>query len=502
METTAGSLNGNGNGIGIAPHLLFIPMIMQAHFVSAIRLAEKLSARGVKITIVTINKHAESLNRIYTPEGLRKLGINVEAVDDLKVDPKCLEPWSPIHMSKGMEQVCRPLKQRLIAKKKAGLPYPTCMLADRFFTWAKDFSDQLDIPRYAYASYAAVTTRLMQIYYEFEDELRELPDGPDWTQNWYNTFHDKPGLEFLSSESDLPAATLANGWFDFAIEIGRNICTGEGIVINSFSELESAAIEAILNGSHGSMRQKVTRVFPIGPISDLSNFRNDSFVGNVEDAHAECQEWLEKQPTKSVLYVCLGSQVCLDREQIGHLARALEASQQRFLWVLSRGRGNFSTLDDVLPEGFLTRTRRWGKIVTGWVGQLEVLAHPSIFGFVSHCGWQSLLESMTCGVPILGWPQFAEQHFNCRYLQEVLKAGIGITDTNISTVEQRDFENAFRTFMSEKRGRAVAFNAATFGLKAAASVSTGGSSDKAIDELIESFKHPRRETNGAKTMPT
>ncbi|OAE24316.1 hypothetical protein AXG93_1052s1390 [Marchantia polymorpha subsp. ruderalis] len=584
MKTIVGSPDREENGTGNSHHLLFIPMIMQAHFASAIRLAEKLSARGLKITIVTISKHAESLNKIYTPEGLLKLGLTVEVVEDPKIDPKLPGAWSPLNVAKCMEESCRPLQQRLLGKKKAGSPYPTCMLADRFFTWSKEYAEQLDIPRYAYVSYAAVTTRLMQVYHEFEDDLRQIPDGPDWQRDWYEIFHGKPGLEFLSSASDLPGVSRSSGWFDFLIEIGRNICTADGVVMNSFSELESKAVEAIRNGSPGSRRQKppdrtcrnsacfmllpvgsperqdgvlespqgerqpadtdihpglnllfygldlafafgvlgsdaagggrqcsaqhcafdwgrslsvaevqATRVFPIGPISDLRSFRNESYVSNTDDSHAECMEWLEKQPTKSVLYVCLGSQVVLEKEQIGHLARALDASQQTFLWVLSKGRGNFNIPDDVLPEGFLTRTCGRGLVVTGWVGQLQVLAHPSVVGFVSHCGWQSVIESMTCGVPIIGWPQGYDQHFNCRYVQQVLKAGIGIRDVDNTAlvVDQLEFENAFKLFSPEKLGKALAFNAASFDRKAAAAVSRGGSSDKAIDDLIESIKQPR-----------
>ncbi|BBN03579.1 protein MpUGT12 [Marchantia polymorpha subsp. ruderalis] len=493
METIVGSRDREENGTGNSHHLLFIPMIMQAHFAPAIRLAEKLSARGLKIIIVTISKHAESLNKIYTPEGLLKLGLSVEVVEDPKIDPKLPGAWSPLNVAKCMEESCRPLQQRLLGKKKAGSPYPTCMLADKFFTWSKEYAEQLDIPRYAYISYAAVTTRLMQVYHEFEDDLKQIPDGPGWQRGWYEIFHGKPGLEFLSSASDLPGVSRSSGWFDFVIEVGRTICTADGVVMNSFSELESKAVEAIRNGSSGSRRQKATRVFPIGPISDLRSFRNESYVSNTDDSHAECMEWLEKQPTKSVLYVCLGSQVVLEKEQIGHFARALDASQQTFLWVLSKRRGNFSILDDVLPEGFLTRTCGRGLVVTGWVGQLQVLAHPSVVGFVSHCGWQSVLESMTFGVPIIGWPHGAEQHFNCRYVQQVLKAGIGIRDVDNRAliVDQLEFENAFKLFSREKLGKALAFNAASFARKAAAAVSRGGSSNEAIDELIESIKQPR-----------
>lgn len=121
----------------------------------------------------------------------------------------------------------------------------------------QEYAEQLDIPRYACASYAAVTTRLMQVYHEFEDDLKQIPDGPDWRRDWYEIFQGKPGLEFLSSASDLPLASKSRGWFDFAIEIGRNICTADGVVMNSFNELESKAVEAIRNGSPGSRRQKL-----------------------------------------------------------------------------------------------------------------------------------------------------------------------------------------------------------------------------------------------------
>lgn len=121
----------------------------------------------------------------------------------------------------------------------------------------QEYAEQLDIPRYAYISYAAVTTRLMQVYHEFEDDLKQIPDGPGWQRGWYEIFHGKPGLEFLSSASDLPGVSRSSGWFDFVIEVGRTICTADGVVMNSFSELESKAVEAIRNGSSGSRRQKV-----------------------------------------------------------------------------------------------------------------------------------------------------------------------------------------------------------------------------------------------------
>ncbi|KAG6546100.1 hypothetical protein Mapa_012506 [Marchantia paleacea] len=118
------TMDTNGGRHG-TQHVLVIPMIQQAHFVSAIRLAKKLSARVVQITIVTVNKHVQALNKIYGPKVLQNLGINIESVDDFHCIP------SPMAQSKCMERVFEPLRQRLIATKKAGLLCPTCMVADR-----------------------------------------------------------------------------------------------------------------------------------------------------------------------------------------------------------------------------------------------------------------------------------------------------------------------------------------------------------------------------------
>ncbi|KAG6552027.1 hypothetical protein Mapa_006333 [Marchantia paleacea] len=476
-----------GNAFESPPHLLMVPMVQQAHVATAIRFAKKLSKRGVRITFVTLKKHADLMRKSYSPAVLQKLHITIEGLDDYQSIP------SPLELSAGMKPVFQPLAQKLIANKKAGLPGPTCILADRFLTWIK-VADELEIPRYAYASNAAITTRLMQVHHEIVDRLEAVPDGPDWYRLMFEEINKMPGLEFLRSYQDIPPVSKENGWFQFFLSIGEGICTADGIVFNSFTELEGTTIEHIRNAFPGRPDLKVAPVFPIGPVSTLEDFQNESFIGDImEDSHEECLEWLEIQPTKSVLYVCLGSQVRLFGEQISHLARALEASQQRFLWVLSKGNNNFQTAYDVLPPGFSERTSGRGKVVTGWVGQLEVLAHPSVLGFMSHCGWQSVLESLTCGVPILGWPHFAEQHLNCRYVQEILHAGLRVAEKDFEEmVEQHEFENSIKTFMTEKAGTAVAETAAEIKLKAAEAVASGGSSDLALDELVKYFKTLKR----------
>ncbi|BBN15833.1 protein MpUGT31 [Marchantia polymorpha subsp. ruderalis] len=487
METNG---HQNGSEMESRTHLLMVPMVQQAHISTAIRFAKKLSKRGVIITFVTLKKHAEQMRKSYSPAVLLKLNITIEALDDYQCMP------TPLHLAAGMKPVFQPLVQKLKANKKAGLPGPTCILADRFLTWMKEVADELDLPRYAYASNAAITTRLMQVHHEIKDKLIAVPDGPKWILSIFEEINKMPGLEFLRVYQDIPPVSKENGWFQFFLSIGEGFATADGIVFNSFSELEGTTIQHIHNAFPGRPDLKVAPIYPIGPLSTLEDFQNELFTGDaMEDSHEECLDWLALQPTKSVLYVCLGSQVRLFGEQISHLARALESSQQKFLWVLSKGRNNFQTADEVLPPGFSERTRGRGKVVTGWVGQLELLAHRSMRGFMSHCGWQSVMESLTYGVPILGWPHFAEQHLNCRYVQEILHAGLRVAENDgLEMVQQHEFESSIKIFMDEAEGHAAAKGAAEIKLKAAAAVASGGSSDLALDELARSFRTVTRRT--------
>nr|QMU23734.1 UDP-glycosyltransferase 3 [Plagiochasma appendiculatum] len=478
--------NDYANGIekGTCTHLLIVPMVLQAAAASAFRLAKKLSGRGVTVTLVMIKQNADELHRMYSREALQTLRISIEALDGYQ--PPSL-PFPQLH-SASLKDAFRMFKEKLIANKKAGLPVPTCILADRWIPWIEDIANVLDIPRYIFVSNAVTLSRVIQLYHEKEDELKSLPNGPDWFQKSYELLRQQPGLEFLKKATDVPYATIDNGWFDYFRDIGRSFPGAHGIVFNSFYALEHQSVEAFRSAYPGSNKLKVPPVYLIGPLATAGEFNNVSFVAGLEDTHKECVEWLQAQPTKSVLFICLGGATRLFGEQITQLARALEASECRFLWALTKGRGNFESVDEVLPPGYLERVRGRGKIVTGWVGQVEILSNPAVGVFLSHCGWQSVLESLTCGVPLLGWPQTGDQPLNCRWMQEALKVGMRVTEKEPGElVEQHEFEEAIKTLMSEKERTVLAANAAKMMSMAAEAVAAGGPSDIALDQLVESF---------------
>ncbi|XP_043705318.1 anthocyanidin 3-O-glucosyltransferase 5-like [Telopea speciosissima] len=166
-------------------------------------------------------------------------------------------------------------------------------------------------------------------------------------------------------------------------------------------------------------------VYPVGPIVR-------SLGPPCDQLRVECVAWLDEQPVESVIYISLGSGGTLSEEQLTELALGLELSGKRFLWVVRPPVGKvgafFTALgggpdgnDEVsryLPDGFLTRTREVGLVVHKWALQVEVLSHPSIGGFLSHCGWNSTLESILNGVPMIAWPLYAEQMMNAAMLEE------------------------------------------------------------------------------------
>ncbi|KAL0545896.1 hypothetical protein IC582_015793 [Cucumis melo] len=189
----------------------------------------------------------------------------------------------------------------------------------------------------------------------------------------------------------------------------------KGVLINTCEEIESYVVNMMSSGSSS----QVPSLYCVGPILNLKNTVNQVNI----------LKWLDDQPQASVVFLCFGSMGSFDEEQVKEIAQGLERSGVRFLWSLRqpppKGKwvapSDYADSKDVLPEGFLDRTASVGKII-GWAPQVEILAHPSIGGFVSHCGWNSTLESLWYGVPMVAWPMYAEQQLNA--FQMVVELGL------------------------------------------------------------------------------
>ncbi|KAL9397003.1 hypothetical protein Peur_011256 [Populus x canadensis] len=227
----------------------------------------------------------------------------------------------------------------------------------------------------------------------------------------------------------------------------------EGVMVNSFMDLEKGALKALQEVEPGK-----PTVYPVGPLVNM-----DSSAG-VEGS--ECLRWLDDQPHGSVLFVSFGSGGTLSLDQITELALGLEMSGQRFLWVVRSpndevSNATFFSVDshkdpfDFLPKGFSDRTKGRGLAVPSWAPQPQVLSHGSTGGFLTHCGWNSTLESVVNGVPLIVWPLYAEQKMNAWMLTKDIKVALRPKASENGLIGREEIANAVRGLMEGEEGKRV-----------------------------------------------
>ncbi|KZV21886.1 hydroquinone glucosyltransferase [Dorcoceras hygrometricum] len=214
-----------------------------------------------------------------------------------------------------------------------------------------------------------------------------------------------------------PAQDRKNDAYRWILHLSEKFRTAPaGIIVNSFKELEPGAFEALQKKEKGK-----PDIYAIGPLIQMGS---NSEVQN----SSVCLNWLDEQPISSVLFVSFGSGGTLSHAQITELALGLEMSEQRFLWVIRCPSDRSPSGPDdplsYLPEKFVDRTKDRGLVVPVWAPQAQILAHGSTCAFLSHCGWNSTLESVVSGVALIAWPLVAEQKMNAVLLHEDVKVAL------------------------------------------------------------------------------
>ncbi|EMS60667.1 UDP-glycosyltransferase 73C5 [Triticum urartu] len=195
-------------------------------------------------------------------------------------------------------------------------------------------------------------------------------------------------------------------------------CDGE--ITNSFKELETLYIE-----SYEQIARK--KVWTIGPMCLCHRNSNTTAArGNKAPMdEAQCLQWLDSRKPGSVIFVSFGSLACTTPQQLVELGLGLEASKKPFIWMIKAG-PKFPEVEEWLADGFEERVKDRGMIIRGWAPQVLILWHQAIGGFVTHCGWNSTIEGICAGVPMITWPHFAEQFLNEKLVVDVLKLGVEV----------------------------------------------------------------------------
>ncbi|TKY70327.1 UDP-glycosyltransferase 74E1 [Spatholobus suberectus] len=246
------------------------------------------------------------------------------------------------------------------------------------------------------------------------------------------------------------------------------------VFVNSFEALEGEIVKGL------------TELFPakmIGPMVPSSyldgRIRGDNGYGASlwKPLNEECSNWLEAKPPQSVVYVSFGSLASLKAEQIEEVAWGLKESGVSFLWVLRESE------QSKLPCGYKDMVKDKGLIVT-WCNQLELLTHQATRCFVTHCGFNSTLESLSLGVPVVCLPQWTDQSSNAKFLEEIWEVGVWPKEDEKGIVRKQEFVTSLKVVMEGERSQEIKRNANKWKKLAREAVDEGGSSDNHINHFV------------------
>ncbi|KAF6167054.1 hypothetical protein GIB67_041309 [Kingdonia uniflora] len=464
--------------------LVFIPFLASGHMIPMVDMARLFASHGVAVTIITTTHNSlifkNAIDRDIKSGKPIKLHVLPFPFAEVGL-PEGLEKMNSV-TSQGQKQklyqatmlLKKPIQQMLLDH------IPDCIVSDMFYPWTVDFAAELGIPRIVFqgSSYFALCAQYSMRHYApcenvtSDMELFVVPGLPDRVEltRLQVPDHDRTKNELTAILDVIREAELRSF----------------GVLMNSFYELEPSYVNHFRNVIG-------IKTWNIGPVS-LCLSTNDKYErghNSVVDPH-ECLSWLDSMKPNSVLYVSFGSQHKFPPPQLYEIATALEASNHPFIWVIH----NEETIDGGdeawLPNGFKSRVN--GMIIRGWAPQVLILEHVAIGGFMTHCGWNSILESVTAGVPLIAWPLYAEQFYNEKLVTQVAKIGVGVgaekwlnllEDDGKVVVKKKKIEKAvIRLMDGGDEAKEIRERTKELGRKAMKVVEVGGSSYNDLISLI------------------
>ncbi|KAM0907514.1 hypothetical protein ACQ4PT_016036 [Festuca glaucescens] len=362
----------------------------------------------------------------------------------------------------------------------------TALVADFFCPYGFDAAAELAIPAYLFcASGASVLAACLHIPTMMRSASASFGDMG------HDLLH-LPGVHPLPA-SHLPEALLdPNGsQYETFLCLLEQLPRAKGFLSNTFEWLEPRAVKAIRDGTAcAGPGVPAPALFCVGPL-----------VGEERGSNAEkheCLRWLDSQPARSVVFLCFGSASSVPAEQLEEIAVGLEKSGHPFLWAVRapvapdadctkrfEGRSETAVAEALLPDGFLDRTRARGMVVSSWAPQVEVLRHPATGAFVTHCGWNSALEAVAAGVPMVCWPMYAEQRMNKVFIVEEMRLGVAMDGYDEGTVTADEVEAKVRLVMESEQGNEIRERMATAQEMAAHALEIGGSSTAALIDFMD-----------------
>nr|ATO91433.1 putative UDP-glycose:glycosyltransferase [Fallopia multiflora] len=453
------------------PHILLVAYPIQSHINPALQFAAHLLRSGAHVTLATTVSGAKRMNKSggAAPAGLSFATISDGFDDGFKsaADKPVADSYMTSLKRRGAETLFD-----LIAA--GGSPPYTCVVYTILLSWVAEVAHRHRLPS---ALLWIQNAALYAIYYHYFNGYGDVIDqcdenDPEWSV-------ELPSLPPLRAR-DLPSFLAPSNPYSFAgeslkeqfEELERN--ENPIILVNTFDSLEHEIIESL------NPRFKISAVGPLLPNdSSSSDFKVELFKRPEEDYVA----WLDTKPDNSVVYVSFGSISVLSKTQKEEIALALLECKRPFLWVIRKDLGEEEKEEEVTSRW--EELRELGMVVT-WCSQVEVLSHKAVGCFVTHCGWNSTLESLTAGVPVVGVPQWTDQLTNAKMLESAWGVGVRVrvegTVAEEKVVGREELRRCVEEVMESEEMRE---NARRWREKAVEAVGENGSSEVNVRAFVE-----------------
>ncbi|GFZ18204.1 UDP-Glycosyltransferase superfamily protein [Actinidia rufa] len=403
-------------------NIVMFPFMAQGHIIPFLALALELEKKGYIITFVNTPQNIKKIQPLIPPTSaicLHEIPFDSSA-HGLYPNSETTESLPPLLMLRLI--VTSPTLQPAFRELISGLVHhrqpPLCIISDMFFGWSAKVAHEFGafhIIFNAGGGYGMAAFHSLWLNVPHMKEKSEEFSIPGFPKG--HRIHIKQLPEHFN------LAVPGDSWCSFSQQMFQDWLESDGILFNTIEDIDHVGLDYF--------REKIgCPVWPIGPI--LSSLGSKARAGEEAQSTLDhCMKWLDSKPENSVLYVAFGSQSAPSPSQTIELAMALEASGKFFIWVIKAPISSAMNTNDsdgewCLPSGFEQRIHGRGLLLQCWAPQLEILSHKSIGAFLSHCGWNSVLEALSNGVPMLAWPMMAEQHFNAKMLEEEIGVCIGV----------------------------------------------------------------------------
>ncbi|KAK2990339.1 hypothetical protein RJ640_003611 [Escallonia rubra] len=435
-------------------HALVLPFPVQGHINPMLQFSKRLASKGLKVTLVA------TTNSVQAPDN----SIDIEYIPDGsdQTDQK---------KDAGLERfksVASRVLPDLIEKLNG---YGSCpvklVVYDSILPWALDIAHELGL---CGASFFTQSCAVSAIYYHMSHGSLEIGslEGENVVLPSMPLMGVKDLPSFISDMDAYPALLR------LVLDRFSNFEKADWLLFNSFDKLECEVVNWMASQwPTKTVGPTIPSMYLDKRLEDDKDYGLSLFKPGDED----CIKWLDTKESGSVVYVSFGSLANLGEDQMEELACGLKQSNRYFLWVVR------ASEESKLPTNFATEASEKGLVVN-WCPQLKVLAHPAMGCFMTHCGWNSTLEALSLGVPMLAVPQWTDQPTNAKYVVDIWEAGVRVKVDEKGMIRREEIEMCIREVMEGERGNELKRNAVKWKEFAKEAVDEGGSSDKHIDEFI------------------